>query len=146
MQTTLTRILLVVLAVLGIAPGAWAAFAPESFYSDFPGFRSAWVSGDGPYNEHLIRDVGGFFLALGVLALFAAISGKLPAARLAGAAWLVFSLIHAWYHLRHLSVYPEPIDQWLNAIGMVGSIALSLAVLLLPGARTSAAEPSTASA
>jgi hypothetical protein len=136
MQTPLTRILLAVLAVLGIAPGAWAAFAPESFYTDFPGFRSAWVSGDGPYNEHLIRDVGGFFLALGLLALVAAISGKSLAAKLAGVAWLVFSLVHAWYHLRHLQVYPEPIDQWLNAIGMIGSIALSLAVVILPGRRT----------
>jgi len=132
-QRPVTRIILIALALFGLVPGAWAAAAPESFYWDFPKIRSAWVSSDGPFNEHLIRDIGAFFLALGVLALLAAISGRLLAARLAGTAWLVFGTVHAAYHFMHLHVYPEPIDQWLNVISMLGSIAMAVAVLVIPG-------------
>lgn len=141
-QRPVTRVLLTVLALIGIAPGIWAAAAPESFYYDFPAIRSAWVSGDGPYNEHLLRDVGAFFLAMGVLAAFAAVSGSMLAARLAGTAWLVFSGIHAAYHLTHLHVYSEHIDQWLNAITLLGSVALAIAVLIIP-ARSDALPTST---
>jgi len=132
-QRPITRIILVAIALFGLIPGAWAAIAPESFYWDFPKIRSAWVSSDGPFNEHLIRDVGAFFLALGVLALIAAISGRLLAARLAGAAWLVFGTVHAAYHFTHLQVYSESVDQWLNVVSMLGSIALAVAVLVIPG-------------
>jgi Domain of unknown function (DUF4345) len=132
----ITRVLLWVLAVFGALPGVWAALFPESFYSDFPGVRSGWVSADGPYNEHLIRDVGAMFLALGALAAFAAISGQLLAARLAGAAWLVFNGLHFAYHVRHLGVY-QPIDQWLNVITEGGGVLLAMAVLLIPGRKGS---------
>ena len=142
-QRPVTRVLLAVLAVIGIAPGIWAAALPESFYYDFPAIRSAWVSGDGPYNEHLLRDVGAFFLAMGVLAACAAISGGILAARLAGTTWLVFSGIHAAYHLTHLHVYSEHIDQWLNAVTLLGSIALAAAVLIIPARRDT--PPSNAS-
>jgi len=132
-QRPVTRIILIAMALFGLVPGAWAAVAPESFYWDFPKIRSAWVSSDGPFNEHLIRDVGAFFLALGILALIAAISGRLLAARLAGAAWLVFDTVHAAYHFTHLHVYTESVDQWLNVVSMLGSIALAVAVLVIPG-------------
>nr|AGS49532.1 hypothetical protein [uncultured bacterium esnapd8] len=51
--------------------GVWAAVLPVSFYNDFrlPGRR--WVSALGPYSEHLIRDVGGLYLALLVLSIYA---------------------------------------------------------------------------
>jgi len=132
-QRPITRIILVAMALFGLIPGAWAAVAPESFYWDFPKIRSAWVSSDGPFNEHLLRDIGAFFLALGILALIAAISGRLLAARLAGTAWLVFGTVHAAYHFTHLHVYPESIDQWLNVVSMLGSIAMAVAVLVIPG-------------
>ncbi|MET0864785.1 MAG: hypothetical protein ABWZ98_10660, partial [Nakamurella sp.] len=48
MQRPVTRVILVVMALFGFIPGAWAAIAPESFYWDFPKIRSAWVSSDGP--------------------------------------------------------------------------------------------------
>ena len=127
-----TRILLGVLALVGLLTGGWAQFFPESFYTDFPAVRTGWVSADGPYNEHLVRDVGAMFLALGVLAAIAAISGQLLAARLAGAAWLVFSGLHFAYHVTHLGVY-QPIDQWLNVITLAATVLLPLAALLIPG-------------
>ncbi|MFN8035518.1 MAG: hypothetical protein U0V73_06260 [Acidimicrobiia bacterium] len=92
---------LVVLAINGVLVGGWALFAPRSFYDDFPGAGHHWVSVDGPYNEHLVRDVGAFYLALGVLALGALLWKSVVGARLAGVAWLVFSVPHLVYHLRH---------------------------------------------
>lgn len=134
----ITRLLLLLLGVLfGLLPGVWAAFLPASFYDDFPAVRPAWVAVDGPYNEHLIRDVGAMFLALGVIALVAAATGSAGQARLAGLAWLIFSVIHFAYHVTHLHVY-APLDQWLNVASQMGSILLALAVLLIPAQRPAA--------
>ncbi|WP_395726979.1 hypothetical protein [Nakamurella sp.] len=134
----ITRLLLVVLGMFfGLVPGIWAAVLPESFYGDFPAIRPAWVAVDGPFNEHLIRDVGAMFLALAVIALVAAITGSPGQARLAGLAWLVFSVIHFAYHVTHLRVY-GPLDQWLNVVSQVASILVALAVVLIPAQRPAA--------
>ncbi|MBN6033758.1 hypothetical protein [Amycolatopsis sp. 195334CR] len=134
MQSTFTRATLALFALVGFVTGVWACFLPDSFYLDFPGFRSGWVSADGPFNEHLIRDVGAMFLALGVIAAGALGMKTTSAARLAGAAWLVLSVPHTTYHLVHLHVL-EPVDQVLNAVGLVAGTLAALAVLLLPGKR-----------
>lgn len=39
-----------------------AAFAPRSWFDDFP-FGRGWVSAGGTYDEHLVRDVGVHYLA-----------------------------------------------------------------------------------
>ena len=136
-----TRLLLVVLGVFfGLIPGVWAAFAPASFYGDFPAIRPAWVAVDGPYNEHLIRDIGAMFLALAVIALVAAATGGSGQARLVGLAWLVFSVIHFAYHVTHLHVYTS-LDQWLNVVSQVASILVALAVVLIPPVRAERPEP-----
>ena len=136
-----TRVLLVVLGgFFGLVPGLWAAFAPESFYRDFPAVRPGWVAVDGPYNEHLIRDVGAMFLALAVIALVAAATGSAGQARLAGLAWLVFSVLHFGYHVTHLHVYAT-LDQWLNVVAQVTSIAVALAVVLIPPRRSGGGRP-----
>jgi len=92
-----------VLAVQGAVLGMWAGFAPRSFYDDFPGFGRHWVSVDGPYNEHLVRDVGWLNLALTVITVWAAVSlaRSLVLAVLVG--WLVADLPHLVYHAAHLS-------------------------------------------
>ena len=53
------------LIAVGMLPvGVQAAFAPRSFFDDFPLGRG-WIAQDGgAYNEHLVRDVGVLFLAL----------------------------------------------------------------------------------
>ena len=96
------RVALVVLAFNGFFAGAWAAFAPRQFYDSFPGAGHHWVAVDGPYNEHLVRDAGAFFLALGVLALVAAVIGSRDWSIAASVSWLVFSVPHLVYHARHL--------------------------------------------
>ena len=66
MNTNWRRGILWALNALGAFVGAWALAAPRSFYDGFPmpGLLGAWVASDGPYNEHLVRDVGSLYLAL----------------------------------------------------------------------------------
>jgi hypothetical protein len=47
--------------------GPWAQFASAWFWEGFPGFGRTWVSVDGSYNEHLVRDVGGRQLGMAVV-------------------------------------------------------------------------------
>ena len=69
-----TRIALGYLTAMALQIGVWALLAPRSFYDDYPGLGRAWVSVDGPFNEHLIRDVGALNLALAAMLLAAAIT------------------------------------------------------------------------
>src|SRR5438552_3858143 len=71
MRDTTTRVLLVIVAAGNGIVGLWASLAPHSFYDDFPGGGRHWVAVDGPFNEHLVRDVGTLNLALTVLAVAA---------------------------------------------------------------------------
>ena len=80
--------------------GFWAAFAPRSFYTDFPGAGRHWISPDGPYNQHLIRDVGELNLALLVVVVAAAVTLSLPLVRAALVATLVNGVLHVVYHVR----------------------------------------------
>jgi hypothetical protein len=132
MQSLATRAVLVLLALAGLLTGGWASFAPRSFYTDFPGVRRGYVAADGPFNEHLIRDVGAMFLALAALAVAALLVRGLLAARLAALAWVVFSVPHLTYHASHLDMF-EPADQWANVIGLSLLVLLPLAVLIRPG-------------
>ncbi len=95
------RVALGILALIGIQVGVWAAFAPRSFYDDFPGSGRVWVAVDGPYNEHLVRDVGALNLALAVVAIVALVTLSRAAVLAAGGAWLAYGVPHLVYHLRH---------------------------------------------
>ena len=44
--------------------GSGPRSCPAAFYDDFPGLGRMWVAPDGPYNQHLVRDVGELNLAL----------------------------------------------------------------------------------
>src|SRR5215467_4535490 len=98
MSTRATRLMLVILAAGAAFVGLWAVSAPLSFYTSFPGGSHRWVAALGPYNEHLIRDVGGLYLGLLALTLGAIVRPTPQATRLAGLAWLVFSIPHLIYH------------------------------------------------
>lgn len=118
------RIALGYLAFSGLLVGAWAQFAPRSFYDDFPGGgRDQWVGVDGPYNEHLVRDVGGLYLGMALLAVWAAVALARTLVRVAGAAWLTFSLPHLVYHLANL----EPLS---TTDAVLESVSLGLLVLV----------------
>ena len=122
----IVRVALAVLAVIGLQVGLWAAFAPQSFYDDFPGAGRIWVAVDGPYNEHLVRDVGALNLALAVVAVVAFVSLSRMAVLAAGGAWLAYGVPHLVYHLRHL----EPLDG-ADAVAVPVTLALNVVVAAL---------------
>ncbi len=87
------------LAVSSLPLGVWALFAPLSFYESFPGFGRAWLAGDGPFNEHFVRDFGALNLALVVVFVGAAVSMSKPLVITACAAAITWGLPHFLYHL-----------------------------------------------
>lgn len=127
MRTTV-KALLAWFAFFGLAAGAWQQFAPASFYADFPGFGRHWVSPDGPYNEHLLRDVGQGNLAIGTVALVALLTGGVWLARATGLATVVATVPHQIYHQANLSVLPDTSDQVLQTLTLS---AVTLAAILL---------------
>ncbi len=123
------RIALGVLLLVALVTGLWALLAPRSFYDSFPGGSGMhWISADGPYNRHLISDVGSMYLALA--ALTAAALARSAPARLAGVVWLVFSVPHWIYHSAHLGLYGTR-DQILNQVGLIVVVLLA-ALLCVP--------------
>jgi hypothetical protein len=93
---------LLVLAATALLPGVWGTLWPRSFFDDFPGAGSAWVAAFPPYNEHLVRDVGAFYLGFGVLLLGAALVTRRRLVQVALVAWVTATVPHGLFHLRHL--------------------------------------------
>ena len=141
------KLLLAWFALFGLAIGLWQAVFPASFYADFPGMGHHWVSPDGPYNEHLLRDVGLGNLAIGAVAIVALRTGVVWVARAVGLAVVVVNLPHQLYHQAHVSVLPTLTDQVLQSVSLavVSLAAIALAVLSfrLPVAPASTAPSST---
>ena len=107
------------LIVSGAVVGVWAQFFPLAFYDSFPGLGRSWVSVDGPFNEHLVRDVGGSYLALAAVTLIAAFAKTRETILAAAFSWLVAQIPHFTYHMIHLHVYPATIDKVGTAITLV---------------------------
>lgn len=121
-MTRLRQVALVVIAAASGVVGVWAQAFPRSFYDDFPGAGRVWVAVDGPFNEHLVRDVGGLNLALAFVAVVALVTGSVLVARAAGGAALLYGLPHLAYHALNL----DPFDTADSAAMLV---SLSLAVV-----------------
>jgi hypothetical protein len=124
------------LVVLGL-PAAWIAVwalaAPRSFYDDFPG-TSSWVAPLGPYDEHLVRDVGAFELALAGLAVFAFVTLDRRLVQATLVAFLVSGLPHFVYH----ATATEPLSTADNVLSLAGlSLGVIVPLVLLPMTRTS---------
>lgn len=128
------RVLLALLALTAAYVGVWAAFMPTSWYGSFPGFGRHWLPVLGPYNEHLSRDVGALYLALAALSAGAAKrTADAYTVRLTGVVWLVFSVPHLIYHLRHLDMYSGS-DRPLNVVALGLFVVAGAVLLMLPGA------------
>jgi hypothetical protein len=136
-NTPLRRGLLGVGVALGAYVGGWAFAAPDAFYRSFPGFGLHWIDVDGPYNEHLIRDVGALYLGLGAASLAAAFSRSAQPGRIVGLAWAVFGVLHFGYHALHPEGSVGDIVGALVSLGL--SALLGLALLLPSGRRTETA-------
>ena len=124
------RVVLALMAAGNVVVGLWAQFAPRSFYDDFPGGGRHWVSADGPYNEHLVRDVGGLNLALAAVVIAALVVLGTALVRAAAVASLIFGVPHLAYHAAHLDLYDTG-DQVANMVSLALTIVLPLAVLVL---------------
>ena len=128
------RVILLVLAASGLYVGLWGLANPGAFYRSFPGFGRHWINVDGPYNQHLIRDVAAFYTALAVLNIVAALRAERALTWTAGLVWVVFSVPHLTYHASHLDHYGT-FDKVANMTSLGGTLVLA-ALLLLPGRST----------
>ncbi|PRY10528.1 hypothetical protein [Kineococcus rhizosphaerae] len=123
------RTLLGLLTLLGAYVGIWSAFFPLSFYRSFPGPFGSWISMDGPFNEHLVRDVGTFNLGLAAASAVAARHPGPAPARVVAVAWIVYSVPHLAYHLRHLG-HLSTVDAVAQVVSLSSTLVLALPLLL----------------
>ncbi len=132
----LSRVLLAALVWSALLVGGWATVAPRSFYDSFPVRGQAWVAADGPYNRHLVGDVGALNLALAVLTVWALVTLTPLLVRVTAVVWLVYSVPHLLYHATH----PEPYGAGELAASLLGLatnvvVPLTLMVLARPSPR-----------
>lgn len=129
------RVILGLLAAVQAVDGVYALLAPRSFYEDFPAGRG-WVEALPAYSDHLVRDVGGLFLATAVVLAAAAIWLERRLVLVALVSFLAFSVPHTTYHLFNLDgistgdAIAEAVSLLLTVIG-----PLVLLVAMLRAAR-----------
>jgi hypothetical protein len=123
---------LLVLLLVALPVGLWALALPRAFYDSFPGFGHAWVSGDGPYNEHLLRDVGSLYLAFAVVLLCALVRPTRELVRAAALATLAGGVPHFAYHAVHLDLLPSSADAAVQTIALAVPVVVGLVLLALP--------------
>lgn len=112
----ITRWTLLAIAVFMAPTGLQAAFAPRSFFDDFPLGRG-WIAAEGgAYDEHLVRDVGVLFVALIIVTVWAA--WKREATTPVAIAWVVQGVLHFVYHVGHLDNLGSA-----DKVALIGSLA-----------------------
>jgi hypothetical protein len=127
-----TRIALGYLSLLSLEIGVWAQFAPRSFYDHFPGFGRAWVRVDGPYNVHLVRDVGGLNLALAAMLIAAFLTMSRSLIVTASIASLLFGIPHLIHHIANTTGLASS-DKFLSIGGLGLFVAIPFGLLVVHG-------------
>ena len=124
-------------ALLGVGAalnGLWMLLAPVDWFSRIPG-----VTHTGPLNLHLVRDLGGTYLLLGLILLVAWARGGLTRAL---HLWvLLFFLFHAALHVWDLFAGRLGREHWRIDFPGVFLPVLLLAVFSLPFAWKQEAPP-----
>jgi hypothetical protein len=123
------RLSLLFLLLNTLLVGLWAQFIPYSFYQYFPNSTWSWVSIDGPYNQHLVRDVGGLNLALTGLIVLALFNSEVILLRAVAISTLIYQIPHTFYHIIHLQLLPTTIQQATQTFLLVLGILASLVIL-----------------
>ena len=118
-----------VLGIFGLYTGLLQQFLPQRFYDQFPGFGMAWVSSDGPFNEHLMRDLGGANLALAFLIFLAIARPTAYLVRGVAIAVLIAQVPHFVYHALHLDLLPNSLERGLQTASL--GLVLLVPVLIL---------------
>jgi hypothetical protein len=116
------------IAVMAVTPalvGIWASVSPRGFYDGFPGAGHHWVAAVGPYDEHLVRDVGALYVGgLVLLALaWAWLDKRLVQATLIS--YAVAALPHLIYHVTALDGFSAG-----DAVAEIGGLALNVVLPL----------------
>jgi hypothetical protein len=123
--------------------GGWALIAPHNWYENFPVGTGHWISGLGPYQEHLVRDFGSLYLALGLLFVFAAVVlDRLLVQAVLGAS-LVFQVPHFIFHAANTGPFSTA-NNAVNLVLLAAGLALTgilLGMTARSGASRTAPEP-----
>ncbi len=137
-MTRLRQVALVVIAASTGVVGLWATAAPEVVLRGLPRHGPVWVAVDGPYNEHLVRDVGSLNLALAFVAVLALITGSTLLARAAGGAALIYGVPHLLYHATHLDPYESG-----DKVALIFSLSVAVLAGVLALAPPTTTDPAT---
>jgi FtsH-binding integral membrane protein len=133
------RALLAALSASAAYPGAWATFAPHSFYTTFPGAGHHWTAALPGYNAHLVADVGAFYLAFALLFALAAMRGGREPALTVSLGFALFSALHLGWHVAHLEGLSTT-----DAVAQTASLAAVLVAALGAAALATRRRPSRA--
>jgi hypothetical protein len=120
---------LVGLAAVSLVVGAWASVWPRSFYDDMLG-----VDRLPPYNQHLLTDVGGFYLGFAVLFAWAAVDRGRALVLASCTAWVVVQTLHLLYHVTHLERFSVG-TAIAQTVLLAAAPALAIAAALLSARR-----------
>ncbi len=123
------RAVLYVLGGIQLLNGIWITLSPTSFYDDFPLGRG-WVEALPSYNEHLMRDVGGLFMATGLVLVVAGLWLERRVVMLALGSYLLFTIPHTVYHLLNLEPYGTG-DAIGNVIALGATVVLPVYLVVL---------------
>src|SRR3954464_6678961 len=125
------------IAVMAVTPalvGIWASVSPRGFYDDFPGGGHHWVSAVGPYDEHLVRDVGALYLGALVLLVLAWVWLERRLVQATLISYAVAALPHLIYHCTALDGF-STVDAVAEMVGLALNVVLPLGLLWLTRAR-----------
>ncbi len=121
---TIARAALWLTAASAAGIGIVAAFAPRTFYDDFP-YVGHWVDRLPPYNEHLVTDVGALYLGFALVLAWAASTLARQLVLAACWGWILFSVLHLVFHARHLDRFATgDAVQELVSLGVVVALPL----------------------
>jgi alkylhydroperoxidase family enzyme len=135
------RFLMLALGIPQALIGLWALLAPRSFYDDFPTGTDGWVHVLGPFDEHLVTDVGALFVAIGFVMAFAGLSLRRGTVVAAATGWLIFSVPHFLWHVFNLEALGTG-DAVANTVTLAWTVlggALALVLALRQGDRPAGA-------
>lgn len=127
-----------IMGMFGLYSGFQQQFLPRVFYDQFPGFGMTWVSLDGPFNEHLMRDLGGANLALSFLVFLAIVRPTAYLVRGVAVAALIAQVPHVVYHALHLDLLPNTVERMLQTASL--ALILLAPIMVLIASRSMAEE------
>jgi hypothetical protein len=133
-RAAIIRTALLALGIPQLLIGGWALFAPSGWHETFPGGGREWHPLYGPFNEHLVTDVGSLFVALGLLLVLAGIWLDRRLVQAAAIAYLAFEIPHLVFHLGADDVLPTA-DRIVSTTVLVLTVVVALSVLALTRSR-----------